>query len=81
MFIVFDLSPEAIASLDKLAEESGLTRSEFIEKALVLFDAANATLPVRPVFHERADRRLIAEDLRRTMARYQLNSQSPTPDE
>lgn len=70
MFIVFDLSPEAIASLDELAKESGLTRSEFIERSIALTDAANFALPVRPVFHKQVDKAQLAEDMRRTTLRY-----------
>lgn len=80
MLIVFDLSPEVIAILDKLAEESGLTRSEFVERSTVLLDAANTALPVRPVFHEEADEPQLDKDIQRTILRYQLNSRPSTPN-
>ncbi|HEY9598369.1 MAG TPA: CopG family transcriptional regulator [Cyanophyceae cyanobacterium] len=32
MFIVFDLSPEAIATLNKIANEQGVSRSELVER-------------------------------------------------
>ena len=80
MFIVFDLSPEAIAALNRLAEESGLTRSEFIEHSITFIDTANSALPVRPVFHEEANKASLDEDMRRTIARYQVNSQPSTPN-
>lgn len=70
MFIVFDLSPEAIATLNQLAEESGLSRSEFIERSIILMDAANSNLPVRPVFHPRADKAQLTKDMQRTTLRY-----------
>lgn len=70
MFVVFDLSPEAIASLNKLAEESGLTRSEFIEHSIALLEAANSALPVRPVFHKKANKAQLTKDMRRTTSRY-----------
>lgn len=79
MFIVFDLSPEAIASLNSLAKESGLTRSDFIERSITLIDAANSALPVRPVFHKQIDKAQLAEDMWRATSRYRLNSQPSTP--
>lgn len=35
MFIVFDLSPEAIAALNALAKEKGVTRSEFVNNQII----------------------------------------------
>lgn len=39
MFIVFDLSPEAIAILNKLVDEKGTTRSEFINNQIISIDS------------------------------------------
>lgn len=48
MFIVFDLSPEAIASLNKVAKEQGMSRSELVERHIKsvepLLDAAESVL-------------------------------------
>ena len=75
MFIVFDLSPEAITTLNKLAKESGITRSEFVECGITLIDAANSALPVRPVFHEKKSvKAKLVADMRHT------TSQPSTPN-
>lgn len=73
MFIVFDLSPEAIDSLDKLVEESGITRSDFIERSITLLDTTNSALPIRPVPHKEADEAQLDldEDMQRTISRYE----------
>ena len=72
MFIVFDLSPDAIAALNALAKEKGVTRSEFVNNQIISATSKDECLPPHPSYVVDGD------DIRRLGSAFERITQ-PTP--